>query len=104
MLTQFRNVDPPFIDRASAHYLCPEFQALCCSLAYKNENSLNNHFNSLTISLQKDLREIYQKKKKKRKERKSKNSALEKLSNYFIEIEFHEKSWKIEEEPGNARW
>lgn len=65
----------PFIDRASAHYLRPEFQALCCSLAYKNENSLNNHFNSLAISVQKDLREYFIFKKKERK-KKSKNSAL----------------------------
>ena len=71
MLTRFRNVDPPFIDRASAHYLCPEFQALCCSLAYKNENSLNNHFNSLAISVQKDLREIFILKKKKGKKEKA---------------------------------
>ena len=70
MLTRFRNVDPPFIDRASAHYLCPEFQALCCSLAYKNENSLNNHFNSLAISVQKDLREIFILKKKKERKKK----------------------------------
>ena len=69
MLTQFRNVDPPFIDRASAHYLLPEFQALYCSLAYKNENSLNNHFNSLAISVQKDLREIFIFKKKGKKEK-----------------------------------